>query len=140
MRRLTELLRDHERDGRGWAGAGPEDVLVELRRARTRQNVVVRDDDRADPGVGERARPGRRPDAVPPRGRARARASRVGRACSDLLVEWAVGQAREVGAARGLDVQQIDTGAFADDERQHRWLAAGGLHQGPHLVADEAAR
>ena len=46
-------------------------------------------------------------------------AERLGRACSDLLVEWAVGQAREVGAARGLDVQQIDTGAFADDERQH---------------------
>ena len=36
-----------------------------------------------------------------------------------MLVEWAVGQAREVGAARGLEVQQIDTGAFADDERQH---------------------
>ena len=63
----------------------------------------------------------------------------VGRACSDLLVEWAVGQAREVGAARGLAVQQIDTGAFADDERQHRWLAAGRLHPGAHLVADDAA-
>ena len=53
----------------------------------------------------------------------------VGRACSDVLVDWAVGQASEVGAARGLDVQQIDTGAFADDERQHRWLAAGGFER-----------
>ena len=52
---------------------------------------------------------------------------RVGRACSDVLVEWAVGQAREVGAARGLEVQQIDTGAFAGDERQHRWLAGSGF-------------
>jgi ribosomal protein S18 acetylase RimI-like enzyme len=52
---------------------------------------------------------------------------RVGRACSDVLVEWAVGQAREVGAARGLGVQQIDTGAFADDSRQHAWLAASGF-------------
>ena len=31
--------------------------------------------------------------------------------------------------ARGLDVQQIDTGAFADDERQHRWLAAAGFER-----------
>ena len=51
----------------------------------------------------------------------------LGRACSDLLVEWAVGQAREVGAARGLRVQQIDTGAFAGDERQARWLRAAGF-------------
>jgi GNAT superfamily N-acetyltransferase len=54
---------------------------------------------------------------------------RLGRACSDLLVEWAAGQAREVGAARGLAVQQIDTGSFADDERQHRWLAAAGFRK-----------
>ena len=53
----------------------------------------------------------------------------VGRACSDVLVDWAVGQANEVGAARGLAVQQIDTGAFADDERQHRWLAASGFER-----------
>jgi GNAT superfamily N-acetyltransferase len=51
----------------------------------------------------------------------------VGRACSDVLVAWAVGQAREVGAARALAVQQIDTGTFADDERQRRWLAAAGF-------------
>jgi ribosomal protein S18 acetylase RimI-like enzyme len=53
----------------------------------------------------------------------------VGRACSDVLVEWAVGQAREVGAARGLAVQQIDTGAFVDDDRQHAWLAASGFEK-----------
>ena len=35
--------------------------------------------------------------------------------CSDVLFEWAEAQARAVGAARGLAVQQIDTGAFADD-------------------------
>ena len=46
--------------------------------------------------------------------------------------------ARSAGA-RGLDVQQIDTGAFADDERQHRWLAGGRLRAGAHLVADEPA-
>ena len=52
-----------------------------------------------------------------------------GRAAPRHAVEWAVGQAREVGAARGLDVQQIDTGAFADDERQHRWLSASGFER-----------
>ena len=36
-------------------------------------------------------------------------------------------QARQVGAERGLDVQQIDTGAFRDDERQHAWLADAGF-------------
>ena len=32
-------------------------------------------------------------------------------------------------AARGLDVQQIDTGAFEGDERQATWLGAGGFEQ-----------
>lgn len=124
--RLTELLRDHERAGRGWPGSDREDVLVEVSRLRTRQNVVVRDDTglpRAWGSVHDRAS-GRmlflhvvEPDLAEP----------VGRACSDLLVEWAVGQAREVGAARGLEVQQIDTGAFARDERQQRWLGAAGF-------------
>ena len=54
-----------------------------------------------------------------------------------LLFEWAEAQARSVGAARGLTVQQIDTGSFADDERQHTWLTGAGFAAGPHLVADE---
>ncbi len=48
-------------------------------------------------------------------------------ACSDVLVEWAEAQARSVGEGRGLDVQQIDTGAFADDDRQHRFLEGAGF-------------
>ena len=52
---------------------------------------------------------------------------RLADACSDVLFEWAEAQARSVGAARGLAVQQIDTGAFADDERQHAWLADAGF-------------
>src|SRR4051794_21994675 len=44
---LTNLLRAHEREGRGWAGAGVDDVLVEVSEhgLRTRENVVVRDAD-----------------------------------------------------------------------------------------------
>jgi ribosomal protein S18 acetylase RimI-like enzyme len=126
--RLTALLRDHEREGRGWPGAGREDVLVEVSGPglRTRQNVVVRDGTglvRAWGSVHDRAIGRMLLVHVVERGLP----ERVGRACSDVVVEWAVGQAREVGAARGLDVQQIDTGAFADDSRQHRWLAASGF-------------
>jgi GNAT superfamily N-acetyltransferase len=126
VRRLTELLREHERAGRGWPGAGKETVSVHLHGLRTRENVVVRDAEqriRAWGSVHDRAS-----------GRMlfihvveRTLDEKAARACSDVLVEWAVGQAREVGAARGLAVQQIDTGAFADDERQHRLLAAGGF-------------
>ena len=128
LRRLTELLRAHEREGRGWAAAGKEDVLVEVsdHGLRTRQNVVVRDEAgliRAWGSVHDRASGRMLFVHVVDRGLP----EQAGRACSDLLVEWAVGQAREVGADRGLAVQQIDTGAYADDERQHRWLAAAGF-------------
>ncbi|MXG89783.1 GNAT family N-acetyltransferase [Nocardioides sp. YIM 123512] len=126
--RLTALLRAHEAAGRGWPGSDRDEVLVEVAGLRTRQNVVVRDASglaRAWGSVHDRAS-----------GRMlfvhvvdRDLDERTGRACSDVLVEWAVGQAREVGAARGLDVQQIDTGAYVDDERQHRWLAAAGFAQ-----------
>ena len=128
--RLTDLLRAHEKAGRGWAGAGAEDVLVEVSEEglRTRSNVVVRDADgvvRAWGSVHDRAG-GRMllvhvverdlPDAV-------------ARACSDVLLEWAEAQARAVGAARGLPVQQIDTGSFEGDERQAAWLRDGGFER-----------
>src|SRR6478735_5281618 len=65
--------------------------------------------------------------------------------CSELLVEWAEGQAKAVGAARGLETQQIDTGAFEGDERQARWLTESGFEKvrtwwqmSRPVVADEA--
>jgi ribosomal protein S18 acetylase RimI-like enzyme len=128
--RLTYLLRAHEHHGRGWAGASVDDVLVEVseRGLRMRENVVLRDAEgeiRAWGSVHDRAE-GRMlfvhvverdlPDDVADRS-------------SDALFEWAEGQAREVGSARGLEVQQIDTGAFADDDRQHRWLERAGFER-----------
>ncbi|QIK77218.1 GNAT family N-acetyltransferase [Nocardioides piscis] len=53
----------------------------------------------------------------------------VATACSDVLFEWAHAQAERVGAERRLSVQQIDTGAFRDDERQHVWLEAAGFER-----------
>ena len=128
--RLTRLLRAHERHGRGWAGSGVDDVLVEVSEhgLRMRENVVVRDPDgdiRAWGSVHDRAE-GRmlfvhivERDLTGP----------IADRCSDVLVEWAVGQAQAVGRARGLEVQQIDTGAFQDDDRQHRWLAGSGFER-----------
>ena len=128
--RLTALLRAHEDSGRGWAGASQDDVLVEVSEQglRTRENIVVRDDAgeiRAWGSVHDRAS-GRMlyvhiVDRTLP--------DDAARHCSDVLFGWAERQAREVGAARGLEVQQIDTGAFADDERQHAWLEAGGFER-----------
>ncbi|CAB4714822.1 unannotated protein [freshwater metagenome] len=128
--RLTLLLRAHEQHGRGWAGAGVDDVLLEVSEAglRTRENVVVRDAEgeiRAWGSVHDRA--GGRMLFV--HVVERDLAAPVADACSEVLVEWAVGQARTVGAARGLEVQQIDTGAFAGDERQARWLCAAGFRK-----------
>jgi ribosomal protein S18 acetylase RimI-like enzyme len=128
--RLTHLLRAHERHGRGWAGSGVDEVLVEVSPdgLRTRENLVVRDDDgeiQAWGSVHDRSV-----------GRmlfghvvARELPADAADACSAVLLAWAEGQAREVGAARGLAVQQIDTGAFAGDERQSRWLADAGFER-----------
>ncbi len=128
--RLTVLLRDHEKQGRGWAGAAEEDVLVEVseRGLRTRSNVVVRDAHgliRAWGSVHDRAGGRMLLVHVVERGLAEG----VARSCSEVLVAWAEGQAREVGAARGLEQQQIDTGAYAGDERQAGWLRDAGFER-----------
>ena len=124
---LTELLRKHEKHGRGWAGSGEDDVLVEVgaKGAMVRENVAVRD----------------REGVV--RGWATAHDRAAGRMLMQVMVDpdlddetadqvaealfaWADGAAQRVGRGRELDVQQIDSGAFADDERQHRWLERAG--------------
>lgn len=128
--RLADLLHGHEVAGRGWGGSGRDEVLVEISEVgtRTRANIVVRDPDgviQAWGSVHDRAA-----------GRmlyvhvvARDLQHAVAAQCAKVLFTWADGQAREVGAARGLDVQQIDTGAFADDARQHAWLGAAGYER-----------
>lgn len=124
--RLTDLLRAHERAGRGWASGSEDDVLVEVQGLEMRENLVVRDPDaiiRAWGSVHDRAE-----------GRMlyvhivdHTLSDVVARKCSDVLFEWAQAQARQVGAERGREVQQIDTGAFADDERQDTWLKDAGF-------------
>ncbi|QCB94189.1 GNAT family N-acetyltransferase [Cellulomonas shaoxiangyii] len=43
--------------------------------------------------------------------------------------DWADAAARHVAAGRGLTVTQVDSGAFATDDRQQRWLRAAGYAQ-----------
>ena len=116
--------------GRGGAGpaAGKEDVLVEVsdHGLRTRQNVVVRDETgliRAWGSVHDRASGRMLFVHVVERGL-------PSRPAGPAPTCWSSGRsARRARSApaRGLAVQQIDTGAYADDERQHRWLAAAGF-------------
>ncbi|PWD49717.1 GNAT family N-acetyltransferase [Serinibacter arcticus] len=125
VERLTALLRDHEARGRGWPGSDEAAVLGEIGvpAERTRANVVVldgRERIQAWGSVHDRAGGRMLLVHVVSHDLPTAEAD----ACASVLVDWAVAQAAAVGSARGLDVQQIDTGAFAADERLHAWLAA----------------
>jgi ribosomal protein S18 acetylase RimI-like enzyme len=127
---LTALLRRHEERARGWAGASEEDLLVEVssRGYLTRDNVVLRDPQGTLlgwAGAHDRAAGRMLLVVVVDPGLEDGVADEV----AAWLFEWADGAARRVGARRGLAVQQIDSGAFAGDERQHRWLERGGYEK-----------
>ncbi|MFS3129337.1 GNAT family N-acetyltransferase [Nocardioides sp. Bht2] len=128
VERLTALWRGHQVTGRGWASATAGDVRIEIGRRgqRVRENVVIRDEagrivawgmvhDRSIARMVFRPVIDRDADA------------RLARTCSAVLVAWAQAQAVEVGTARGLKSQQIDTEAFADDELFQRLLARNGF-------------
>ncbi|HET6625162.1 MAG TPA: GNAT family N-acetyltransferase, partial [Nocardioidaceae bacterium] len=124
---LAELLRRHEKRARGWAIASEDDVLVEIsaKGAMVRDNIVLRDESGALRGWGsahDRAA-GRMllTVVVDPR-----LDDSLGDRAAEVLFEWADEAATKVGRERDLEVQQIDTGAFADDERQQRWLSRAG--------------
>ncbi len=124
---LAELLRRHEESARGWASSTEDDVLlhVSARGYLTRENVILRDETgelRGWASAHDRAA-GRMlflviVDPMLPDG--------VADVVAEALLGWADLAAVRVGRERGLDVQQIDSGAFADDERQHAWLARHG--------------
>ncbi|MEO5709935.1 MAG: N-acetyltransferase [Nocardioidaceae bacterium] len=125
---LTGLLRRHEDAGRGWAGASEQGILVDIspRDGDTRDNVVVRDADgviRGWASAHDRAAGRMLLVVVVDRRLDDGTADRV----AGQLFGWADGTAVVVGVRRGLDVQQIDSGAFADDDRQHRWLRGAGF-------------
>jgi ribosomal protein S18 acetylase RimI-like enzyme len=126
---LTALLQRHEQHVRGWAGSTADAVRVEVvDPGGTRDNVVLRD------------------AAGLPRGWATAHDRAAGRMVlslvvdhdlpddladrvADALLAWGDRAAVAIGAARRLRTQQIDTGAFAGDARQQRWLVRGGFEK-----------
>lgn len=124
---LVRLLRRHEREARGWPGADSEAVAAEVtgRGASTHLHEVVRDADghlRAWINCHDRAA-GRvlvgvtvDPDLPDEQ--------------ADPFADYGFGRAadlgREVLRRRGMASTQLDSGAFADDPRQQRWLAAAG--------------
>ena len=125
---LTELLRLHEEWGRGWPGASKDDLLVVVsaRGYLTRENVVLRDPEgtiRGWASAHDRAAGRMLLAVVVDRRIPEELADRV----AAWLFAWADTAARRIGGERGLDVQQIDSGAFADDDAQHRWLQQAGF-------------
>ena len=127
---LTSLLRSHEEAARGWASSGHDDVLVEVgaKGAIVRENVVLRGPDgvlRGWASAHDRAAGRMLMQVTVDRELDEESADRAARA----LFEWADWAARRIGRGRGLDVQQIDSGAFADDPRQHRWLERAGYER-----------
>ncbi|WP_029202667.1 GNAT family N-acetyltransferase [Ornithinimicrobium pekingense] len=124
---LVRLLRRHEREARGWPGADSEAVAAEVtgRGASTHLHEVVRADD------------GRLLAWINCHDRAAGRVL-VGVTIdpdlpdeeADRLATYAFGRVedlgREVMRRRGTDATQLDSGAFADDPRQQRWLTAAG--------------
>ncbi len=127
---LTTLLRNHEEHARGWASSGEDDVLVEVgaKGAMVRENVVLRDGEGAIRGwatAHDRAAGRMLMQVMVDRELDEAMADRV----AEVLLAWADGAAKRVGRGRELDVQQIDSGAFADDPRQHRWLERAGYRK-----------
>ncbi|HET7387624.1 MAG TPA: GNAT family N-acetyltransferase [Nocardioidaceae bacterium] len=127
---IAELLRRHEQAARGWASATEDTVLVEVSAhgSITRENVIVRDDEgqvRGWASAHDRAAGRMLLTLVVDPELAEERAEST----SSTLFAWADRAASRIGAERGLDVQQIDSGAFADDPRQQRWLTEAGFEK-----------
>ncbi|MDO5739808.1 MAG: GNAT family N-acetyltransferase [Ornithinimicrobium sp.] len=124
---LVRLLSRHQREARGWPGADSLNVEAEVtgRGANTHLHEIVRDPqgtarlwischDRAAGRVlaGVTVDPRLRDsEADPLAGYAFARVEDLG---------------RDVLQARGMERTQLDSGAFADDPRQQRWLREAG--------------
>ncbi len=127
---LAELLRRHQERARGWPSAGPDAVLAEVTELgyRTREHIVLRDHDdavRAWASAHDRAAGRMLLAVVVDPALDEPTADRV----AALLYDWGDRAAARVGGRRDLDVQQVDSGAFADDERQHGWLRAAGFER-----------
>lgn len=125
---LTRLLRRHEREARGFPGADSENVAAEVtgRGARTRTHMMLRDEDGLARGwvtCHDRAA-GRvlvgvtiDPDL----------SDAVSEAAARYAFALAERFSEQINTARGAEESHMDSGAFAQDDRQQRWLADSGF-------------
>jgi len=124
---LYRVAASHDRAGMGRPTSSPEGVAAQVAGpgASTREHLLVADaggravgwgslQDRAagriivgvlvDPAIGDAEA-----DAV-----------------ASTLLGWAESEGRRIAVDRGLEATQLDAGAFAGDDRQHRWLTVAG--------------
>ncbi len=125
---LHALVVRHERAARGGTSSSVEAVRVDVTGAGagTRRHLVLQADGTAPQAWA----------AVHDRAAGRALVSvvvdpalptDVADVLARELFTWAKAQTVQIGAGRDLAQTQFDSGAFADDARQQRWLAAAGL-------------
>jgi mycothiol synthase len=125
---LHALLLRYERAGRGASSASLHSVESDVvgAGAATRRHLAVRDDVgllRGWATVHDRAAGRSVVAVVVEPGLEQATADRLAHA----LLDWSIHIAAEIASGRGLHTIQIDSGAFAGDSRQQRWLAQAGL-------------
>lgn len=130
---LVRLLRRHEREARGWPGARSEEVAAQVvgRGASTRRHEVVRQ--QAQDGA-----PGLLRAWVMVHDRAAGRVlvavtvdpelpDEVADALADHCFARVEELAQQILHDRDMHQTQLDSGAYADDPRQHRWLTRAGF-------------
>lgn len=125
---LTGLLRKHEQSAKGSPSASEAVIEADVtgKNADACEHIMVRDADGVARGwasVHDRAA-GRVLGAVTidpdlPDAEADPLAAE--------LLAWTGRQTVEIGRLRGLERNQLDSGAFAADERQQRWHRAAGM-------------
>src|SRR5579875_3194612 len=121
---IVELLAAHQRAAHGSSSVDPQMVASNVAGpgSWTRRQALVRDDAGTAIAwvvVHDRAA-----------GRTVVEITALPSVTDELaasLFHWAEGVARSIMRARGLASTQLDSGAYADDDRGQRWLAAAGF-------------
>lgn len=123
---IVELVAAHQRAAHGSSSVDPQMIASNVAGpgSWTRRQVLVRDDAGVAVAwavVHDRAA-GRTVIEVT------ALPSATDRLAASLF-GWAEGVARSIMRARGLTTTQLDSGAYAEDDRGQRWLAAAGFRR-----------
>lgn len=124
---VVALVRAHQQAAHGSASVDPEMVATNLvgYGSWTRRQVLVLDDDRpiAWLSVHDRAAGRTMVEVTVDPGLAQDEAAHIAQA----LFASAERHARDIGRVRNLQATLLDSGAYADDPRQQRWLTDYGF-------------